>query len=310
MKDLVCIPANFRPEFLHVCLEHILAADGGKDKIIWVSQDRHATDLVEKHNLLTEVRAVVEGFNRSLRFNYIRYIERSPHSFTGNPYNFLELYKEAYAQQDVRCVYLIEDDVIVGRDFFRWHEAVHERFGYELLCSVGWHCTRNKNVKPTTDPNALIQSARDFTSIGVCWNRQALQYLVPHARTEYYRDLSGYIKAVMPANPIPHHKWTEQAGLIMRVLLEQKGRKFVMWPGQRRCSHIGMSGYHRRNGFQFSGRLDDKIRQLKQVIGSTKAMRALSPELYDDIDELPLMQEWKPEDLRIVQKIPYDGSYE
>lgn len=308
MKDLVLIPSYFRPEFLYLTLEQILKADGGAEKHVWIAQDRKTTDLSTRMNLLSQVQLVAKLFED--KFAKFRYIERQPHSYIGNPLNFLELYREAFAEREVRYVYLIEDDVIVGKDFFRWHEAVQEKFSYEMLCSVGWHCTRNKTVEKSNDPHAVISSARDFTSIGVCWPHAALTYLVKHAVVDYYSNLHAHMAKNFPGGPIPSHQWTEQAGLIMRILLEQRGRKVVIWPGIRRCSHIGFNGYHRRNGFQFSGGLQNKIQQLRAVIHSTKAMRELSKEFYEDIDELPKLYDWTADKLRIVQKIPYDGSFE
>jgi hypothetical protein len=306
VHDLVLVPSYFRPEYLYLTLEFLGKAEGGADKHVWVSQDAHFHDYTERGAMFPQIETVCR--NAGQYFQKLRYIQRQPHAYVGNPSNFLELYKEAHEQRDVRYVYLVEDDVLVAPDFFRWHEAVHERSDY--FCSVGWHCTRNKSVLPTKNPNTLIESARDFTSIGVCWKREKLHRVAGHARRDYYSNLKGYMQAAFPHSPMPSHKWNEQAGLIMRILLNLRGSESVCWPGLRRCSHIGMSGYHRRNGYQFAGPLDQRIANLRSVISSTKAMRALSVEKYDDIDELPDIDEWDKKDLQVVQKIPYDGSYE
>jgi hypothetical protein len=303
--DLVLVPSNYRPEFLALCLEHLAKSDGGAEKEVWVSQDRHFAEEY-KQNLLSEVREVVD--KSAYSFHRIRLIVRHPHNFIGNVYNFMELYKEAYAQPDIRYVYLVEDDVMVGKDFFRWHEAVQQRDS-SYFCSVGWHCIRNNKVKASTNPHAIVESAKDFSSIGVCWRREKLHRIVVHAKAEYYLNHTEYLKKAFPTSLIPWSKWTEQAGLVMRVLLETK-TEFVVWSALRRCAHVGFNGYHRRNGYYFGGRLDQKIAELKSVIGSTEAMLGLSPEKYDDIQALAHVGSWKPENLEVVQRFPFDGTYE
>ena len=44
LRDIVIVPSYYRPDYLQCCLENILAADGGKEKEIWVSNDAHPND--------------------------------------------------------------------------------------------------------------------------------------------------------------------------------------------------------------------------------------------------------------------------
>jgi len=180
MRDLVLIPSFFRPEYLFLCLEHILKAAGGSEKEIWVSQDRKIEEPGDLSQDIGNVFRVVSHFSHSC---CVRYIERKRNPFNANVYNVLELYKEAYVTPGVRFVYLIEDDVLIAPDFFVWHEAVNERGDY--FCSVGWHCSRNPGVTLSDHAADYIESALDFSSIGVCWRRANLAPVIKHARAEY-----------------------------------------------------------------------------------------------------------------------------
>lgn len=291
--DLVLIPTFARPEYLHLCLEHLRQADGGTEKHVWIAQDSHHRDSVDQKSRNAESRGVAEMARPY--FADVRFIPRQPHGYVGNPYNFLELYREAYAS-NARFVYLVEDDVLVGRDFFTWHETVQAKSEY--LCSVGWHCIRNPKAICSEDPEGYIESARDFSSIGVCWRRSNLFELVRHAHVGYYGDLSGYLHRVFPNSKIPHGVWTEQAGLIMRILLETEGAK-VAWPVRSRCAHVGISGYHRAGGFNFRGDLPLRINALREAVQDTAKLVGLSHDPFDDVSALPAPAEWR--ELRVVQ---------
>jgi len=297
-RDIVCVPSYYRPEYLYLTLESIANAVTGLEKHVVIAQDRHTYDSPELISELPEIEKVVRHFERI--FPSLHYIERRPHAYLGNPYNFLELYKDAYGQKDVRYVYLIEDDVRVAQDFFLWHEAVQTRANY--FCTVGWHCIRNREVQPSTDPTKYVETAVDFSSIGVCWKRENLAPVVKHAVPTYYADMMSYLHQAFPKSPISPRQWTEQAGLIMRILLDAGGRHVVAWPSMSRCSHIGISGYHRRDGHKFSGTLATRVCLLREAAKNTDAILSLSSERFDDIAALEFIPEWKPEDLHVVQR--------
>lgn len=300
MRDLVLIPTFARPEYLTLCLEFLAKADGGKDKEVWIAHDRHARDTQGMVDQWQLSKAVADKFVGT--FAGLRFIERKPHGFIGNPYNFLELYKEAFANLDVRYVYLVEDDVLVFSDFFRWHEAVQPRGDY--FCTVGWHCVRNSMVKPSTDPTEYIESTRDFSSIGVCWRREKLEPFVRHARPEFYRQMAPYLAQAFPGSPIPCGQWTEQAGVVTRLLHETRDR-WVAWPTARRCSHVGVSGYHRPNGYRFGGELETRVRELRAAVTNDRIVK-MSRDFVDDIEPITETGAWLPEQLHVVQRFEYE----
>lgn len=280
MRDIVIIPTYGRPEYLSLCLEHLAAAAGGRDLEFRVYLDRHIGDKDEGPPQ-----------------NRPGFTVREPHSYTGNAFNFLEAYKEAYST-DARYVYLVEDDVLVGPDFFRWHEAVQARRDY--FCTIAWHCIRNPEVRPSSDPAAIVETNRDYSSIGVCWKREKLAPVIQHANRDYYANPAAYLKQAFPKSALPL-MWSEQAGLIMRVLLDAKNET-VAWAALPRCAHVGISGYHRRDGHKFTGTLEERIAALREASQSTEKMVGLSQTVFDDIAALPPVPEWREEKIHVVQE--------
>lgn len=303
MRDIVIVPSFYRPEYLALCLEAIANAQGGSEKEVWVGQDIHNNDQVWMQRDLPLVKQVVEQF--AGKFRTILYVERPSHHYIGNPCNFLELYKAAYAT-DARYVYLIEDDVHIGPDFFQWHEAVQARGDYWI--TVGWHCIRNPEVLPGTDATAYIETTRDYSSIGICWQREKLEPIVRHARPEYYRAMAPYLAQNFPGNPIPPGQWTEQAGLIMRTLLAAKDTLTIAWPVVARCAHVGISGYHRPQGFKFEGNLDQRVAALRKAKQSTTHLVSLSKDPFDDVQSLPVCDPWTADQLHVVQRFKWNGK--
>lgn len=301
MRDLVLIPTFARPEYLALALEYLAAADGAKEKEVWIAHDRHNNDGGNVLKELELTKQVVNAHSLGRSFAKVRFIERTPHHFIGNPSNFLELYKEAYSQPDVRYVYMVEDDVLVGKDFFTWHETVQERGDY--FCTVGWHCIRNSEVPASNDPTGYIESTRDFSSIGVCWKREKLEPLVRHAHVAYYSRMAVYLGSQFPGSPIPAGQWTEQAGVVTR-LLHETGNRWIAWPTLRRCSHVGVSGYHRPNGHRFGGMLGDRITALRAAVSTDKIV-GMNKDFGGDIEPLLDYQPWTPEQLHVTQRFPY-----
>jgi hypothetical protein len=287
-RDIVLVTTFFRPEYLWCCLEAISRADGGKDKEVWVAHDHHVGS-EQQYAVECKDNAAVADYFRDL-FAGFRWIDRTPHAYDGNSYNCLELYKEAYGT-DARFVYLIEDDILVERDFFRWHEAVQAADDY--FASIGrLHTMHPERYKTSDDPAEYVESADEYTSWGVCWKREKLESLMEHCQPEYYRNMTGYIARRFPNSKL-NSTWTEQDGLIRRVLMEKKG--LTASPCLKRAYHVGVSGYHRPNGYRFTGTLGQRILQMQQHItaGTLPSLCQDFKELHDIDVPRGITPEWK-----------------
>jgi hypothetical protein len=276
-RDIVIIPTFYRPEYLYLCLERILH-NPRADREIWLVQDRHTDDFPRHARDEEGTELVCSCFGKHLN---LRRIVRRPHNYPGNSYNVLEAYRAAY-QTDARYVYLIEEDVLVTEDFFRWHETVQGLGDY--FCSIGYRCMRNPYVKHVDDPEGYLECARDYASIGVCWRRTNLAAVAKHARAGYYRDTVGYLLRRFPNSGLPSTA-SEQDGLILRLTMADK--RPTAWASLPRAYHIGVGGYHRRAGFRFPGALNQRVHAMREAATSTAALLRLSSDPFNDVEAPP-----------------------
>lgn len=276
--DSLLITTYNRPDYLRLCLEYLSKADGIRNKEIRVYVDRGRA----------LVREFYEVFRDFPTLN-ISSVFRSEHDYHGNSFNTLEAYKDAF-QSDARYVYLIEDDVLVTPDFFRWHERVQEQ--EDLMCSVAYRCSRNPAVLKIEDAEAYLLSGQDYASIGVCWKREKLAPVIEHAKTEYYENLNGYLQKHFPNNRFSNC-FTEQDGLIMRIMAKTGG--IVAWPFVPRCYHIGFAGYNRPKSARLS------YQELKETIHNMEKIRQADKD-FGDIEIVPTDMNLRWNTLRCEQR--------
>jgi hypothetical protein len=281
MKDIVLIPTYLRPEYLQICLEHLAQTiSTPTPKEFWICADQRANDIYRYKIVLDWLNDVLGAWRHALP---IKFFNGAKHQFSGNSFNVLESYKRAYAEPGVRNVYLVEDDVMVTPDFFRWHELAAE-VEPSAACSIAYRCSRNGEAhRGILRPEAYFTTARDYASIGVRWTRDRLRPIIEHAREEYYANQSGYIQKRFAGNRFAGD-FAEQDGLIMRVMWEQHW--YTVWPYVPRCYHMGWYGYHRPNGKRPDGFLEHKIGAIKSIISDAAKLKIAAPD-FGDIEPYP-----------------------
>src|SRR5260370_2286021 len=152
--DVVIVPTYDRPEYLWVCLEHLSRAHGSGTKEIWICEDQHA-DKPKDFTLQMEMLATIREAERLFGQKYVKYFGTTPHNEYGNSRNLLTALERAY---DARApyIYLVEDDVMVTEDFFRWHEQAQAQFDPFVTCAGRINRSLNFNINP---PAPIPQSA-------------------------------------------------------------------------------------------------------------------------------------------------------
>lgn len=280
-RDVVIVPTYNRPEFLALCLEHLAACPEIFEKEVWVRYD--------SRNMLgrywEQTCEVIRQFERKLDLHFSLCPQ---HSNSGNSYNVLSAYKDAY-DSGAPNVYLVEDDVLISPDFFRWHNAITARHS-ALFCSVGWHCLRRADIpRNSMDAQGYFLSTTDYASIGVCWPATMLGHVVKHAVPDYFQNPVGYLKARFPNDPLSLD-FSEQDGLIMRVLREWRAP--VAWPLLRRCSHIGFYGYHRPDGPKLIGEIGDKINEARRIVTDPELLRKCGMRFGGDTEPVIAPRVW------------------
>jgi hypothetical protein len=266
-KDVALVPCWRRPEFLWHCLDNLSRAQGGADLHVIVSADTgYAAENLE----------VVRSFADRLPGIEIRTAPAAPYRRTKQSANLLLGYLRA-ASLAHRFVFLIEEDIMVARDFFRWHREAHAAAG-ELFCSIAAN-NPNRQLTLPCDLTGYYLSSADYCSTGVCFDRQVLQRsIAPHIGMPYFRKPKKYIRQHFSASTIGLG-FVEQDGLIRRIQ-EQSGCP-IAWPCVPRAFHSGFYGYNRPGGL--TGSLQARIHELGQTIYDVEAMRSAAgrPEFVD-----------------------------
>jgi hypothetical protein len=280
MKDIVLIPTYLRAEYLYLCLEHLSVTERTESvKEIWVCEDRRQDDEYRYKMLFEWTDEVINAWRGPL--NITKFVF-SKHIFTGNSRNVLESYKQAF-HTNARYVYLVEDDVLVKPDFFRWHEAA-QAAEPTAMCSIAYRCSRNGEARTdVTDPAAYFTTARDYASIGVCWKRENLEPVITHACNAYYENTEAYVRKAFPGNRF-EADFSEQDGLIMRVMWDQRG--FTTWCYVPRAYHLGWFGYHRPNGKRPNGFWQQKVGEIRSIISDPDRLKQAAPD-FGDIEPFP-----------------------
>ena len=278
-RDIVVVPTYDRPEYLAVCLERLIAAKGSNDVEIWVCRDQHVGD--HSTEIWDGMRWCVLAAQRDDFYcEKFKYFLRNPHSYYGNSFNIFTALKDAYDAGAER-VYLVEDDVFVTEDFFLWHEEIQKevpnafvsiasRVNASLEYAINGPEVLDESV---ADPMAYYTSDHAYSSIGVCFNRDALHWIVPDfCNEETYAKLGPGV---------------EQDLLIKKQMRSFQGVAPSVWPYVPRCYHMGWYGYHRRTGLKFNGTLEEKIAALKSTMYDQAKINSMA--MAQNIQALPTL---------------------
>jgi hypothetical protein len=268
-KDIVVLPCWRRPEFLWHCLDNLAQAQGVEEVSIMVRPDT---------GFAGENIDVVRSFAARLPNIDIQYPVPAPYRRTKQSANVLLGYLDA-ASAARQFVYLVEEDIMVARDFFRWHREVHAAASRPLFCSIAV-ANPNRKLSLPQELGGYYLSSADYCSTGVCFDRTVLRSLLaPHVNMRYMGQPKSYIRRHFPHSRIGLG-FVEQDGLIRRI--QESGTLPIAWPCIPRAFHAGFYGYNRSGGIE--GTLQQRIQQLSQTIYDAQAMRqaATGSEAFPD----------------------------
>jgi hypothetical protein len=240
MKDLILTTTFRRPEMLWLCLENISACPeyAECDHQIWV--DSHQNE--QPH---PDLQQVLKHFS-PLGFSVYQADQTSSDAMNSLT---LTILVNAY-RSDYRDVILVEEDIMVARDFLRYTRAVLDNF--DCWCSVG-------SGHIGTDIER-IDFSNHFSPWGVGWKREDLRYFVEHAKPEYYQDIYGYVAKTFPGTGPNDAAWDGLANRLVKV-----NNFKVAFPHVPRCFHAGIYGQYRtRTSRLQDGPLAQKVNELRE----------------------------------------------
>jgi hypothetical protein len=286
-KDIVVLPCWRRPEFLWHCLDNMTRAEGiDSVHVLFRPDSGFSPDNLE----------VIQSFADRLSSFEVQTADPCPFRRTKPSANLLLgcLHAAAAAK---RYVFLVEEDIMVARDFFTWHRSVHAAAG-PLFCSIPVK-NRNRLLTLPDEVDGYYLSSGDSCSNGMCFDKRVLQSMVaPHVNMAYLRRPKKYIRRHFPNSPISLG-YVEQDGLIRRI--QERSTLPIAWPCVPRAFHSGFFGA--RGGWQNFSRPDgigesiqDRVQTLADTIYDPDAMRASleRPEFLEDCMPCNLQTpEWK-----------------
>ncbi len=267
MKDVVLIPAWRRPEFLWHCLANIKRAEGAADLHYIFRFD---------HGHSPELHEIIKDFPFS---HEVAVTRRVPYLVAKQSYSLLTGYAYAAAKTNA-LVFMIEEDVMVATDFFRWHYEAQAQ-NPDAFCTIAV-ANPNRKVIDTGGHDEYYRSSADYCSLGVCFRKDMLlQYVLPAVTERYYVNPIEFCARNFPNSPFGQ-AFAEQDGLIRRLQWRYEALFPIVWPWQAKAYHAGLYGKNRGAGP--SGTLAKRLQYVTDVIYSEEAMRSFAkhPEWFED----------------------------
>jgi hypothetical protein len=206
--QVVIVPAWRRPEFLWACLQRLLVADR-EDLRYLLALDRGHTH---------ETARIASVFRKRLGVNRVDTSVRR-HAYKGNSYNVLEAYREAANRPSssarVELVHLIEEDILIGADYFDYHDRAHALTPDTFAVTACRNQKYPPGVEPPADPEAVYRYPH-CQSLGLSFRPDMVRSFLRHATRGYYHNPGLYCRVHFPDSEI-HPGHHEQDGLINRV---------------------------------------------------------------------------------------------
>jgi hypothetical protein len=286
-KDVLLLPCWRRPEFLWHCLDNLTRTEDIGDVHVLFRPDT---------GFLPDNIDVIHSFADRLSSFQISLPEPCPFRRTKQSANLLLGYLRAAAEAR-QYVFLVEEDTMVARDFFRWHRAVHAAAG-PLFCSIA-ASNPNRTVTVPDDPEGYYLSTGDFGATGVCFDKYLVRSLIaPHVNMAYFRRPKKYLRRHFPASAVGLG-FVEQDGLLRRI--QEASNIPIAYPCVPRGFDAGFYGYNRPGGAE--GPIQDRVQRLAATIYNPEAMRnAAGGEFVDRCMPVNL----QPPDWKVQRRIDVD----
>jgi hypothetical protein len=258
VKHTVLVPAWRRPDMLHACLMRLEAA-ATRDVTVVVSLDRRYDP---------ECRIVAETFSRRFPSIYLR--EMHWHEYRGNSYNVISGIRDSL-KLGGDLLHIVEDDILVSRGYFRYHEAMHQAAPQAFAVSA----CRNQNTKQQWEQAAYLHAS--YQSLGVSFRPEIAEKVIQHNVPAYYKHMVSYCQNTFRGSVIqPGH--AEQDGLINRIREAECGK--TVYTTRPRAFHAGFNGYNRCDGQRLiDGTIEERAMRILSM--TSEEMNALAGKLKD-----------------------------
>lgn len=260
MSDIVIVPCYERPEFTTLCLEYLSRADGIEEKNVWLCQDQHFGSSVSSDVLDSVVELGQDLFKERFRHRLLE-----PHGTYGNSVNLLESLKAAH-RSGARRIFLVEDDIMVTPDFFKWHEAILEEPQVFVSCATAVNKSAHFPIngryamdESFQDPNAYYLSATAYSSHAAAFKRNNLGMVLSRLAND------GIYETLQSGN---------EQDILIQKLLPETGLESA-WPYVPRAFNVGFYSYH-ISGQKILGSFNEKVQLLRNIIQDPATLKTVA----------------------------------
>lgn len=271
--DVVMIPCWKRPEMLTLALERLALTEGVADHFYLFRPDRG-----HDHELIP----IIE------RFPFRKKISFPSHNHAGNNFNVLDGFREALEiarsvnGDDGGYVHVIEEDVMVARDYFQFHHLAQRTFQPFVVTACESFYLMGQGLRATHEKESVYTMER-YQGPNASFRRVCLEKLLHDAKPEYFADPVRYVSKRFPESQIGHGGG-EQDILISNILAQE--RKAMLYPFMPRAYHAGWYGMT-RDGFIPRGNLDERIMGVRYALRVPVAIESMNNTVYD-VKPVPL----------------------
>jgi hypothetical protein len=268
--NYILLPGRNRPEFFYLVMESLVKNPEVKDYGLLFTL---ASDVDQ--NYFDIIKTFADGLKMEIVKEPKRY---------GLTKGILEGLKMAFRRAD-EYVIVLEDDVLVSRDFLRFLDYCYRKFCGEAsdIASVG---TTTNRVIGKADS---VYKEQWYLPWGTLIPRYFFDnFLLEHCTEVYYQNSKRYADRYYPLESMGVA--VEQAGLIRRIML--KNNFYQILPEVPRSLEIGFYGKHRHldeevlgsfedfsiikkpmYGYNDRLSLEEKVSYVRSFISSTKGLR-------------------------------------
>jgi len=150
--------------------------------------------------------------------------------------NILEAYKWLFANLSTNYVAIIEDDIIVSRDWLKMMLFFINSLDKTNVLALNAGDLRDKKL--AGDKSVIKNNDWYFSCASIISREMFEKYILPHCKPEYYNNKDAYLRKHFPG--MLEGKLLDQAGLFRRVRMRYNLK--VLCPVFRRFGHIGVYG--------------------------------------------------------------------
>lgn len=257
--DLAFIPAWKRPDFLLATLQCLLRADRP-----WVHY-RIQVDRGHDPAVLKVARRFQDRMPERVE------VRTLAHVYRGNSYNVLSGYLEA-VREGWHLIHLIEEDVLVGPDWFDFHRRAHalapEAFS---VFGCAWRNIGTLDGTPPSQDEDAAYLLPAYLAPGSSFTAPALTEAMGFFTRDFWNNPRKFLAETFPHSTMSSDTWTEQDGFFMRIreILDRPS----VFPCVPRGHHAGFVGYN-RPGPSFDLPLEEAAEKIRSL--STEELNRLS----------------------------------